>query len=159
MQKLDIFLYFTFTNSISYMTEELSGTSPTDLPPELQNTKPSISKANKVFIQKFSGGVRKKKKRKKKKFSGGMCIQQKRTRCQNAYSMEGGTVTFLFSPTRIPTINYGIITYNPNSNDLEKKTSSEVVTTNTNIPSTNNFSSTLISTMYSIIIYIKKFNM
>jgi hypothetical protein len=38
MQKPDIFfLYFTFTNSISYMTEEFSGTSPTDLPPELQN--------------------------------------------------------------------------------------------------------------------------
>jgi hypothetical protein len=31
------FLYFTFTNSISYMTEEFAGTSPTDFPPELQN--------------------------------------------------------------------------------------------------------------------------
>lgn len=41
MQKPDDFLYFTFTKSISYMTEEFSGTSPTDLPPELQNTKPS----------------------------------------------------------------------------------------------------------------------
>jgi len=51
MQKPDTFLYFTFTNSISYMTEEFSGTSPTDLPPELQNTKPSISNINEVFIQ------------------------------------------------------------------------------------------------------------
>jgi len=49
MQRPDIFLYFTFTNSISYMTEEFSGTSPTDLPPELQNTK-IISKQNKLSV-------------------------------------------------------------------------------------------------------------
>jgi hypothetical protein len=59
------------------MTEELSGTSPTDLPPELQNTKPSISKANKVFIQKFSGGVRKKKKEKKRNSLEG-CVYNKK---------------------------------------------------------------------------------
>lgn len=57
VQKPDIFLYFTFTNSISYMTEEFLGTSPTDLPPELQNTTPSISNINEVFIQKFSRGM------------------------------------------------------------------------------------------------------